>query len=552
MVVADKLEIIPLGGVGEIGKNMIALRCRDSILVLDAGLMFPDEQMLGVDLVIPDISWLVENSGQVLGICLTHGHEDHIGALPYVLKDLNVPVWGTKLTLGFVSPKLDEHQIENPQLNEVSAGDRIQIGPFEVEFIRVSHSIPDACSLAIHTPVGLLVHTSDFKFDTTPVDGRHTDIARFAELGREGVLALTTDSTNVEKPGYSLSESVLWKTFDDIIGKVQGRVIVACFASNIHRIQQIADVSIKHNRQIAVVGRSMEQNVETARSLGYLQIPDWALVDISQIAQCDPEQITIVTTGSQGEPLSVLTRISMDDHRRVKVEEGDTVIISAKPIPGNESLVQRVINNLFKRGAKVIYNEIEPVHVSGHANKEELRMMLSLVRPRFIIPVHGEYRHLANYAEMAGESGYSSANIIRIEVGDILEITPESARITGKLDQPGSVMVDGLGVGDVGDIALRDRWHLANDGVLVVVVSIDSSTGQIVSGPDLMSRGLMDEEEDFLAEARDFVLERIEGMPPDAAGDASIAQRDIRDALAKFVNSRTRRRPVIIPIVMEM
>lgn len=548
----DKVTMIPLGGVGEIGKNMTALKHEDTIIVVDSGLMFPDEEMYGVDIVIPDISWLIENSEQVAGVFLTHGHEDHIGALPYVLKDLNVPVYGTRLTLGLVGPKLNERRIEGADLHEVEAGDRIQCGKLEVEYIAVSHSIPDSCCIAIHTPIGIFVHTSDFKFDPTPVDDRHTDIHRLAALGEEGVLALMSDSTNIERPGFCKSEGVLSTAFDHIFARARGRVIVASFASNIHRIQQVADISIKYNRQMAVVGRSMEQNVATARSLGYLQIPEWGLIDISQIGTRPPEQVTIMTTGSQGEPLSVLSRLAMDDHRKLRIEEGDIVIISATPIPGNENLVQRVINNLFKRGAEVIYDEIEPVHVSGHANREELRLMLNLTRPKFVVPIHGEHRHIVKYAQMVQESGYRSSDVVRAEIGDIIEFSRNSASIAGKVEKSGSVMVDGLGVGDVGDVALRDRGHLATDGVLIVVASIDKTSGELLAGPDLMSRGFMDDGEAFMTEAREMVRERIETMPPDAAADANAARMDVRDGLSRFVHQRTRRRPVIIPIIMEV
>lgn len=549
---AEKLTLIPLGGLGEIGKNMLVVKYGEDILVVDAGLTFPTEDMPGVDVVIPDISYLRENAEHVLGVVLTHGHEDHIGGLAWTLKELNVPVWGTKLTLGLVKLRLEEHRVDGAKLNEVRPGDHIQAGPFDVEFIQVAHSIPDACSLAIRTPAGLLVHTSDFKLDPTPIDGRRTDIGRLAELGNEGVLAMTCDSTNVERPGFSGSERSLAKTFDRILSQSPGRVIVACFASSIHRMQQIADLSIKNDRYLAVVGRSMARNVEMARDLGYLEIPNWALIDIEQVAQLEPSRVTILTTGSQGEPLSVLTRVSMDDHRRLQIQEGDTVVISAKPIPGNESLVQRVINNLFKRGAEVIYSDIEPVHVSGHANREELRMMLSFLRPKYVIPVHGEWRHLAKYTEMALETGYLSADIIRMDLGSVLELSEDSAEITGTIPNTGSVMVDGLGVGDVGDVALRDRWHLASDGVLVVVVSIDATTGELLAGPDLMSRGLMDESEEFLAEAKEFLTEHIGELPAEAAKDSAAARQDVRDTLARFVNSRTRRRPVIIPIIMEV
>ncbi|MEI6915842.1 MAG: ribonuclease J [Armatimonadota bacterium] len=544
--------MIPLGGVGEIGKNMMAVAHGGEFIVLDAGLMFPDEQMLGVDLVIPDIAWLVANRENVRGIFLTHGHEDHIGGLPYVLRDVQAPVYATKLTLGLVRRKLEEHRISDHWLNEVQAGDRIKLGGFDVEFIQVAHSIPDACSLAVRTKAGILVHTSDFKLDPLPVDGRHTNVGRFAELGTEGVLALTSDSTNIEHAGYTQSESILTATFDRIFSQTTGRIIAASFASNIHRIQQIADLTIKHGRQLAVLGRSMEQNVRTARELGYLTIPDWGIIGIDEAETRPPHEVTVMTTGSQGEPLAVLARLSTDDHRKLKIKEGDTVIISAKPIPGNENLVQRVINNLFRRGAHVIYDDLEPVHVSGHANREELRLMLNLVKPQYVVPVHGEYRHLVKYGEMAVESGYRGADVFHTEVGDVLELTRESARVIGRVPQSGNVLVDGLGVGDVGDLALRDRSHLASDGVLVVVASVDQHTGQILAGPDIFARGVMDDEEEFISEAREVVAERFAAISPAAATDISTAKAEIRSALSKFVNTRTRRRPVIIPIVMEV
>lgn len=548
----NSLQIVPLGGVGEIGKNITAYKYGSDVLVVDCGLMFPDEEMLGVDLVIPDTTWLKDPSNNVVGVCLTHGHEDHIGSLPYFLKEFDVPVWGTPLTLGLVKSKLDEHKITNIKLNEVEAGDVIEAGPFSVEFVQVSHSIPDACSLAITTPLGVVVHTSDFKFDPTPVDGRLTDIGRFSELGRNGILALVTDSTNVEKPGFADSERLLGRTFDRLFSEARGRVIVACFASNLHRIQQVADASVKYGRQIAFVGRSMARNVDIACKLGYLDIPDWAFLDIDEISARPKDQVTIMTTGSQGEPLSALSRISMDDHRRISIEEGDLVVISAKPIPGNENLVMRVVNNLFRQGAQVVYSEIDMVHVSGHANQDELRMMLNLLDPDYVIPVHGEYRHMAKYREMARETGYEPHEILTMDIGDILQIDSDGAQVVGKIEQSGSVMVDGLGVGDVGDVSLRDRSHLASEGIIIAVVSIDKATGEILAGPELMSKGVMDEWESFLAEARERLMEHLSALPHDAIRDGATAKLEIRNALAKFVKSQIRRRPVIIPVVTEV
>jgi ribonuclease J len=549
------LSIIPLGGVGEIGKNMTAIRYGDQILVIDSGLMFPEEEMLGVDIVIPDVTYLVENKDKVQGIVLTHGHEDHIGALPYVLKQMNVPIWGTRLTVGFVSAKLEEHRLlDSVEITEVQPGETVKIGDFAVEFIRVSHSIPDAVGLAIRTPAGLLVHTGDFKFDNTPVDGRHMDISRFARLGDEGVLAMFTDCTNVEKKGYTPSESLVGKTFVDVFAQAEGRIIIATFASNVHRIQQVYNMAHRFGRKVAVVGRSMARNSEIAEELGYLTIHDDTRLSMSELDSVRPDEVVIMTTGSQGEPLSALTRMAMDEHKKIKIGPGDTVIISATPIPGNEDLVMRTINNLFKQGAKVIYDTISPVHVSGHANQEDLKLMLNLLRPSYVIPVHGEARHFAHYVELAHQMGYEPQSVIKLSVGDILEIGKEEAHLAGRVEKSGSIMVDGVGVGDVSDVVLRDRWHLAQDGIIVLVLTIEEETGAVLAGPDIVSRGFVvpEHEEELIEEAREVVLARIKEMDPGELTEWSAVKSAVRSALGKFFRTRTGRHPMIVPVIMEV
>jgi len=550
----EKLRIIPLGGASEIGKNMTAVEYAGQIMVIDCGLMFPDEEMLGVDIVIPDVSYLLEHADRVQGIMLTHGHEDHIGALPYVLRQINVPIWGTKLTLGLVSAKLDEYKLSDlVELHQVEAGDRFHIGGFDVETIRVTHSIPDGLGLAIRLPLGTVVHTGDFKFDHTPIDNKPADFRKFAQLGTEGVLLLLCDCTNVEKPGHVPSERVVGRMFEEVFSRATGKVIVATFASNIHRIQQVFDTALQFDRRVAVAGRSMAQNIVIAQELGYLSIPDDIRIRLEDIPGLPPSKLVVLTTGSQGEPLSALTRIAMDDHAKVKVEEGDTVIISATPIPGNEDLVMRTINHLFKRGADVIYDPIAPVHVSGHANREELKLMLNLTRPRYTVPVHGEYRHVAKYVELAQEMGIARENTFSMEVGDVLEIDSEGARLAGKVPA-GDVLVDGIGVGDVGDVVLRDRWHLAQDGIFMVVLSIDRATGSIVAGPDITSRGFiyMEEAEELIEEAKAVVLETVQGLAMEAATEWSTVKSDIRRAVGKLLYARTRRRPMVIPVIMEI
>lgn len=551
---SGKLRVIPLGGVGEIGKNITALEYAGQILVIDCGLMFPDEEMLGVDIVIPDVTYLVENGDRVQGIVLTHGHEDHIGALPYVLRQVNLPIWGTKLTLGLVGAKLDEYDLSDlVELHQIEAGDRFRIGVFDVETIRVTHSIPDGLGLAIRLPIGNIVHSGDFKFDETPIDGKAVDSERLARLGDEGVLLLLSDSTNVEKPGHVPSERVVGSMFEKVFHQARGKVIVATFASNIHRIQQVFNAAARFDRKVAVAGRSMTQNVEIAQQLGYLSIPDNIRIRLEDIPNLYPVEVVLMTTGSQGEPLSALSRIATDDHAKVKIEKGDTVVISASPIPGNESLVLRTINHLFKRGADVIYDAIAPVHVSGHANREGLKLMLNLTRPRYVVPVHGEHRHVAKYIELAEEMGIPWEHTFAMEVGDVLEIDSSGAKLADKVPA-GDVLVDGIGVGDVGDVVLRDRRHLAYDGIFTVIVAIDRTTGGVVAGPDIVSRGFIyvEEAEELIEEAKAAVLQAVEGLTIDAGAEWATVKADIRSTVAKLLYARTHRRPMVIPVIMEV
>jgi ribonuclease J len=550
----DKIRIIPLGGVSEIGKNMTAIEYGGQILVVDCGLKFPDDEMLGVDIVIPDVTYLLENAAAVQGMILTHGHEDHIGAIPYVLRQLNIPIWGTRLTLGLLQSKLEEHKLlDVAVLNEIEVSSRFKIGAFDIETIRVSHSIPDGFGFAIRTPLGAIVHTGDFKFDQTPFDGHVADFGKFAQLGDEGVLILLSDTTNVEKPGYVATEQVVGKTFEQVFRQATGKIIIATFASNINRIQQVIDVASLYGRKLAIAGRSMAQNIEIAERLGYLRIPEGILIKLEEIPKLYPVEVAVMTTGSQGEPLSALTRIATGDHKKVRVDPGDTVIISATPIPGNEDLVARTINHLCKRGAKVIDDAIAPVHVSGHANREELKLMLNLTRPKYAIPVHGEYRHVARYVELAKEMGLSEECVFPMEVGDILELDSKGARKNGKVTS-GDVLVDGIGVGDVGDIVLRDRRHLAYDGVFIFVMNIDKETGNVLAGPDIISRGFifMEEAEDLIEEAKQVILSTVNDLTVDAVTEWSTAKSDLRSVVAKLLYNRTHRRPMVIPIITEI
>lgn len=539
----------------EIGKNITAYEYNNQILVVDAGLMFPEDDMPGVDIVIPDISYLEENADKVLGIVLTHGHEDHIGALPYVLKRLDVPVYGTALTLGFVSNKLIEHKLADvARLYVVNAGDTVELGDFRVEYVRVGHSIPDASGLVIRTPAGTIVQSGDFKFDQTPIDGHVADISRLARVGEEGVLFLLCDSTNVEKPGFTPSESRVGETFDKVFASAEGRVIIATFASNIHRAQQVYNHAAKHGRRVAVLGRSIAENTRIAEELGYMDIPEGAKIRIDELDDVAPNEVVIITTGSQGEPLSALTRIAMDEHKKIRIEPSDTVIIAASPIPGNEDLIHRTINRLYKLGAKVMYEPYDDVHVSGHGNQEEIKLMMNLIKPKYVIPVHGEQRHYSKFVDLAKSLGYPEENVFRVSPGDVIETDGVTAELVGRVSA-GSIMVDGLGVGDVEDVVLRDRRHLAQDGVVMAVIGIDMSAHEIVSGPDIISRGFMGEEyrEEMIDEAKQVILDKIqEFVEADALEDRDEIKAGCRKVLAKFIYSRIQRRPMIVPIIMEL
>ncbi len=549
-----KLKIIPLGGLNEIGKNMMAFEYKDDILVVDCGSSFPEDEMLGIDIVIPDITYLIKNKEKVRGIILTHGHEDHIGALPYVLKKINIPIYGTKLTLGLIDNKLKEHKMaKDVQMETVKPGDKIKLGQFKVEFIRTSHSIPDSVCLAIQTPVGMIVHTGDFKIDFTPITGEPIDFHRLAEIGKKGVLLLLADSTNVERPGYTMSEKTVGATFENIFGSTRQRIIVATFASNVHRVQQIIDAAYKFNRKVAVSGRSMSNVVNVASELGYLNIPDGVLIDINEINDYQDHEIVVITTGSQGEPMSALSRMAASEHKKLEIQPGDMVIISATPIPGNEKTVAKVINQLFAKQANVIYEALADVHVSGHACQEELKLIHSLIRPKYFIPVHGEHRHLRQHAKLAEDLGMQSENIFIMENGQVIEFSKEDAKICGNVTA-GNILVDGLGVGDVGNIVLRDRKHLSEDGLMIIVVTISKETNLVISGPDIISRGFVyvRESEDLMEEARNVVKETLQNCQCNGIKEWATLKSAIRDSLRDFLYEKTKRSPMILPIIMEV
>ena len=549
------LEIIPLGGAGEIGKNMIAYRQDEAILLVDCGIMFPDEEMLGVDIVIPDMSWVYEHAEQVVGLVLTHGHEDHVGAVPYLLSRMEVPIWGTPLTLGLLEGKLREHGFGAADVRATTAhpGDRFDVGPFDVEFIHVCHSIPDCVAVALHTPEGAVLQSADFKFDQTPVDGRPTDVGRLATLGDEGVLALLTDCTNAAKPGFTPSELTVGDTLREVFAGAAGRVLVTTFASNIHRLQQVIDVSHEYGRHVAATGRSMVTNIEVASRLGYLALPEGCLVELDDLEKLPPDESTILTTGSQGEPLSALSLMARQDHRKLQIEPGDTVIVSASPIPGNEAAIYRTLNQLVRLGADLLYDEIAPVHVSGHASQEELKLLLHLVRPRFVIPYHGEHRHLALYRRIAYAVGYDEDHVVSAYLGEVMELRPDRIEVSATVPC-GSVMIDGLGIGDVGSEVLRERRHLSEDGVLVCVVSVDESTGEVVAGPDILSRGFVyvKESEELLDAARDEVHAALDELSGNTFPDPQAIRSRIREALRQFIYREIKRRPMILPVVMEV
>jgi ribonuclease J len=548
------LKIIPLGGLGEIGLNMAVFEYGDDIIVVDCGLMFPEPYMLGIDLVIPDISYLRERADRVRGIFLTHGHEDHIGALPFVLPELAVPVYGTALTLGFVREKLKEYDLDQvTELEVVKPRDKVTAGVFEVEFIRVSHSIVDGCGLAIRSPQGVVIHTGDFKLDQTPVDGQLTDLVTFARYGEEGVLALMADSTNVEREGYTLSEKLVGDAFDEIFPHCPGRIIVAAFSSNIHRVQQVVEAAARCGRKVLLNGRSMLANVRIARELGYLSINNEILIDLKELHRFPKEEICMITTGSQGEPMSALTRIAMDDHKQIKLERGDTVILSSRFIPGNEKTISDLINHLYRRGAEVIHEKVSEVHVSGHASQEELKLMMNLVRPRFFIPVHGEYRHLVKHSQLAQKVGIAGERCILAVNGDVVAFNMETCAIVGTVDT-GRVFVDGKGIGDVGDVVLKDRKHLSEDGMVVVIIAINQATGEIIYGPDIVSRGFVfeDESQEYLDEAKKLVLDTLANVNTEVRGDWGEVKQEVRRILRRFFNKTIERRPVILPLILEM
>ncbi len=548
-----KLSFIPLGGMEEIGKNMMLIKYGANIIVLDAGMSFPEEEMLGIDIVIPDISYLIENKNLIRGIFLTHGHEDHIGALPFVLNDLKVPVYGSRLTLGLVKDKIGEALASEIKLINVKPRDIVKLGPFEVEFIRVSHSIPDVFTIAVTTPVGTIMYTSDFKFDQTPIDGQVTDYFKLAEFGERGVLALLSDSTNAEREGCTMSEKMVGKTFDEIFSASRGRIVVASFASNVHRVQQVFSTAHRYGRKVAVCGRSMVNVVDVASELGYLDIPPGTLIELDIAESLPKNKVVVLSTGSQGEPMSALTRMANSEHRKVHIVPGDTIVISATPIPGNEKLVGRTVDLLLKKGAEVIYERVSGIHVSGHASQEELKLMLNLVKPKYFVPVHGEYRMLIKHAQLAEEVGIPSDNVFLVENGTVIDFDKKAARISGKVPA-GSVMVDGLGVGDVGSVVLRDRKQLSQDGIVIVVLTLDREAGMVVAGPDIITRGFVyvRESEELLEETKqriDAVLDKCRGA---GITDWVTIKSSIKEDVNRFLFEQTRRRPMILPIIMEV
>ncbi len=549
------LKIIPLGGLNEIGKNMTAFECSNDIFIVDCGLAFPDSEMFGVDIVIPDFTYIERNQAKVRGVVLTHGHEDHIGGLVYLMKKINIPVYGTKLTLGLVEGKLKEHGLYGKvKLNEVEPKKTVKMGCMAVEFISVNHSIPDSVGLAIHTPAGVIVHTGDFKVDYTPINGKTIDLARFGELGSKGVLALMADSTNAERPGYTQTERKVGNSFENLFATAEGkRIIIATFSSNIHRIQQIINCAIKTHRKIAVFGRSMVNVINTAIELGYLEAPNGIIIDIDLMCRYDSSEIVLITTGSQGEPMSALTRMAMNDHKKVNINSNDFIIISATPIPGNEKFVTKVVNELMKSGAEVVYEAMYEVHVSGHACQEELKLMLALTKPKFFIPVHGEYKHLKKHAQLAQEMGIPKSNIIIGDIGNVIETDGVDMKITSKVPA-GRVLVDGLGVGDVGSIVLRDRKHLAQDGLIIVVLSIERATNTVVSGPDIISRGFVyvRESEQLIEESRQLLNSVIDQCSAQEIREWNTLKTKLKDALSEYIYSKTKRGPMILPIIMEI
>ena len=549
---SSKLKIIPLGGLEQIGMNITAFEYDDTIIVVDCGLAFPEDDMLGIDLVIPDISYLKDNIQKVKGFFITHGHEDHIGAIPYVMKDINVPIYSTKLTNGLIENKLKEHNLlQTVKRKVVSYGQHINLGCFRVEFIRTNHSIQDAAALAIYSPAGIVVHTGDFKVDYTPVYGDAIDLQRFGELGKKGVLALMCDSTNAERPGFTQSEKTVGKTIDELFAEHdKQRIIIATFASNVDRVQQIINTAHKYDRKVVVEGRSMVNVIATASELGYLNVPDNTLVDIDMIKNYPDEKTVLITTGSQGESMAALSRMANGTHRKVTIKPNDTIIFSSHPIPGNEKAVTNVINELCKKGADVVFQD---VHVSGHACQEEIKLIYSLVKPKYAIPVHGEYKHLIAQAKIAESLGVDKDNIFILQSGDVLELDENKAKVNGHV-HTGAIMVDGLGVGDVGNIVLRDRQHLAEDGIIIVVLTMESSTGNVIAGPDIVSRGFVyvRDSEDLMESARNVLNDTVDSLMEEGVTDWTRIKGDIKDALGDFVWKETQRHPMIMPIIMEV
>lgn len=549
------ITITPLGGVGEIGKNMMLFEMDDEIIIIDSGVKFPEDDLLGIDLVIPDFTYVLQNKDKIKAIVLTHGHLDHIGAIPYLLKEIDVPVYGTKLTLGLLQGNLKEHNLKGKRkLKVVTPGNSYQIGSRKIDFIRVNHSIADTCALAIHTPLGPIVYASDFKFDQTPIDGEVADFHKLAELGdsKPGVLALFSDSTNAERKGFTLSEKVVGGTINDIFRETRDRIVVATFASNIHRVQQIADAAMQFNRKIAFTGRSMIENVKIARELGYLQIPEDVILDIRDISNLPESQVVLLTTGSQGEPMAALTRMARGDHYHINIKNNDTVVISARAIPGNEKLIGQTINQLFERGAKVIYEDVSGVHVSGHASQEELKLMMNLTKPKYFLPTHGEYRHMYIHADLAEEMGIKKDNIYIAEIGDVIKFGEEKIEKIKNITA-GDVLVDGLGVGDVGNIVLRDRKMLSEHGILIVVLTIDEN-GKIVAGPDIITRGFVyiRESEKLISDAQERVREALRECEDNNITEWSKLKSTIKDSLDNYIYSRIHRKPMIMPIIMEI
>ena len=550
----EKIKIIPLGGILEIGKNLTVFESEDDIVIVDCGLGFPEDEMLGIDLVIPDMTYLERNKEKIRGLVITHGHEDHIGGIPYLLKQINVPIYATKLTVGLIQNKLEEHNLlRTTKLKTVVPGQTISLGKMKVEFIRMTHSIPDACSLAIYTPAGIIVHTGDFKIDYTPIDGEIMDLGRLAELGNKGVLALMSDSTNAERKGYTMSESSVGDVLDKLFINCTKRIVVATFSSNVHRVQQIVNSAVKYRRKVAICGRSMVNMIETARKLGYIKVPDNVFIDIDNIKSYPDDGLVIITTGSQGEPMSALTRMAEGEHRKVQITPNDLIIISANPIPGNEKYISKVIDDLMTIGAEVIYNALEDIHVSGHACQEEQKLMLSLVKPKYFIPVHGEYRQLIAHSETAKKLGMKPENIFITGNGRVLELNENEAKFNGSVTS-GIVLVDGLGVGDVGNIVLKDRQKLSQDGLIAVVITLDSGSGKIIAGPDVISRGFVyvRESENLMDDIKRLLRTELNKCEEKHITDWATLKSVIKEELGSYIYKKTKRQPMLIPIIMEI